>query len=121
MSVGSGPSGATGLAKLLAEVQAEGADVSAEREDLMRRAVAALRASRAADQEVAEAFDALLRFEYGELAEDPPHGPAGDAAVVVESVAMLDRGREDLLRLLEAWVGRPVLQGITAASGPVTG
>lgn len=112
MSVGGAPGGATRLAQVLAEFEARGVRPVRSRDDLLRTAVVALRSAAGVDRAVAEAFDALLSLEYGEPAEEESHGPTGDAAVVVDALSALDRAREDLYRLLEAWAGREALRDV---------
>lgn len=82
-------------------------------EEVVREAVAALRASVPVDRRVAEAFDALLSTrlsrEVGAVVDDVAEA---DAAVVVEAISTLDRARTDLFRVLRAWMGESTLDAV---------
>lgn len=102
----SAESDATTLAKALADAGDLFARSPLRWEDMVREAVAALRATVPADRRVAQAFDTMLSTRYGTT------DPDGDAGAVVDAVAALDRARADLFRVLRAWLGEDALHEV---------
>jgi hypothetical protein len=113
---------ATSLTRKLVEVGPEVERSPFLRDDLVREAVAALRACAEVDRRVARAFDALMRVRYDDGSPDDE----GDQPTVVDAMVALDRSRTDLFRVLRAWMGEaalaevaPVLTVDRSAGNPV--